>query len=423
MSAIALLAGTAVAVAAPVATASSAQSAPGAPAEVGGSPGNGSATISWSAPPSNGSPITSYTITPYVNDAAQTSTVVTGGPPATTAAVPGLSNGTTYTFTVAATNAAGTSPQSAPTGLVTPSPQPKGQWNAVQSMPLEALSSILMDNGKFIFWDGYQQPQPSVVWDPATPATFTTINAPDSIFCDGAAQLPDGRIIVIGGFGGLSTGQIGIVDTNIFDPSTNAWTRVANMHFPRWYPTLTELADGRYVAISGNSTDTRDWADTPEVYDPAANSWTVLTNISTSQVHEEEYPFSYLIPNGNVLNIGPSEDVTHEMNIANQTWTPVGGQSGVLNGSGRSVPAGQDPLQRRGIVGDNHSVRHSHHGGARHHHREPRLEADPAHVVPARLSHAGHAGERSGAGRGRGRIKRPERCHHRRDANRNLGSG
>ena len=74
------------------------------------------------------------------------------------------------------------------------------------------------------------------------------------------------------------------------------------MHFPRWYPTLTELADGRYVAISGNSTDANHWADTPEVYDPTTNTWTVLTGISTSQVHEEEYPFSYLIPNGNVLH-------------------------------------------------------------------------------------------------------------------------
>jgi len=312
---------------------SSAQSAPRAPDEVGGSPGNGSATISWSTPPSNGSLITSYTITPYINGAAQTSTVVTGNPPSTTAAVRGLSNGTAYTFTVAATNAVGTSPPSAPTGLVTPSPQPQGQWSAVQSMPFEAISSILMDNGKFIFWDGWKQPQPSIVWNPATPQTFTTINAPDSIFCDGAAQLPDGRIVVIGGYGAHSTGQIGIVDTNIFDPSTNAWTRVANMHFPRWYPTLTELPDGRYVAISGNSTNASHWADTPEVYDPARNSWTVLTNISTSQVHEEEYPFSYSIPNGTVLTIGPSEDVTYEMNIANQTWTPVGGHSGVLNGS------------------------------------------------------------------------------------------
>ncbi len=201
------------------------------------------------------------------------------------------------------------------------------------TFPMVAISSILMDNGNFIFWDGWQQPEPTEVWNPADPTTFTTINAPDSVFCDGAAQLPDGRIIVIGGYGGLSTGQIGIVDTNIFDPSTNTWTRVANMHLPRWYPTLTELADGDYVAISGNSTDANHWADTPEVYDPTTNTWTLLSKISTSQVHEEEYPFSYLIPNGNVLTIGPSEDVTYEMNVDNQTWTPVGGQSGVVNGS------------------------------------------------------------------------------------------
>jgi hypothetical protein len=310
---------------------SSAKSAPGTPAQVGGSPGNASANVTWGAPSSDGSPITSYTITAYIGTQAQPPTVVAA--PATSGVVSGLTNGTTYTFTVSATNAIGTGPASAATGLVTPSPQPQGEWSSVQNWPLEAVSSILTDTGKLVFWDGWQQPQPSVVWNPATPATFTTIDAPDSVFCDGAAQLPDGRIIVIGGYGGLSTGQIGIVDTNIFDPSTNTWSRVANMHFPRWYPTLTELANGDYAAVSGNSTNANTWADTPEVYDPSTNAWTELTGISTSQVHEEEYPFSYLIPNGNVLTIGPSEDVTYEMNVAGQTWTPVGGQSGVLNGS------------------------------------------------------------------------------------------
>jgi hypothetical protein len=313
--------------------ASAAQSAPQAPTGVSAIPGNNAATVTWTAPPSGGSPITSYTVTPYVGGIAQEATVVAGGPPATTAVPGGLTNGTTYTFTVTATNAIGTSPPSAPSEATTPSPEPQGQWSSLQTFPLVALSSILMDNGKFIFWDGWQQPEPSVVWDPATPQTFTTIDAPDSVFCDGAAQLPDGRIIVVGGYGGLSTGQIGIVDTNIFDPATNTWTRVANMHLPRWYPTLTELSDGRYVAISGNSTDSVHWADTPEVYDPTTNTWTLLSKISTPQVHEEEYPFSYLIPNGNVLTIGPSEDVTYEMNVNAQTWTPVAGQSGVVNGS------------------------------------------------------------------------------------------
>jgi hypothetical protein len=320
---------------------SATQTVPGAPTQVGGSPGDGSANVSWTAPTSGGTAITSYTVTPYVGTQAQPATVITGSPPATSATVSGLSDGTSYTFTVSATNAVGTGPASAATGLVTPSPEPQGEWSSLMTFPMVAISSILMDNGDFIFWDGWQQPEPTEVWNPADPTTFTTLNAPDSVFCDGAAQLPDGRILVIGGYGGLSTGQIGIVNTNIFDPSTNTWTSVANMHFPRWYPDLTELADGDYVAISGNSTNASTWADTPEVYDPTANTWTELSNIDTSEVHEEEYPFSYLIPNGNVLTIGPSEDVTYEMNVANQTWTPVGGQSGILNGSSIQYLPGQ----------------------------------------------------------------------------------
>ena len=307
--------------------------APAAPAGVVATPGNASASVAWTAPASGGSPITSYAVTPYVGSQAQPATVVTGSPPATNATVSGLTNGTSYTFTVSASNAIGTGPASAPSNAVTPSPQPRGQWGSLLSFPLVAISSTLMRNGNLIFWDGWQQPQPTAVWSPTNPGTFTTINAPDSIFCDGGAQLPDGRLLVIGGYGGLTTGQIGIVDTNVFDPGTNAWTRVANMHLPRWYPALTELSDGRYLALSGNSTDATHWADTPEVYDPAANTWTLLSGVSTSQIHEDEYPFSYLLPNGNVMAIGPSEDVTYELNVNAQTWTPVGGPSGTNNGS------------------------------------------------------------------------------------------
>ena len=95
--------------------------APGAPTGVSATPGNGQATVSWTAPSSNGgSPITSYTVTPYIGSTAQTPVTVTGSPPATTATVTGLTNGTAYTFTVKATNAVGTGPESSPSTAVTP---------------------------------------------------------------------------------------------------------------------------------------------------------------------------------------------------------------------------------------------------------------------------------------------------------------
>jgi hypothetical protein len=51
---------------------------------------------------------------------------VTGAPPATTTPITGLINNTTYTFTVTATNANGTSPPSVASNPVTPAPRPPG---------------------------------------------------------------------------------------------------------------------------------------------------------------------------------------------------------------------------------------------------------------------------------------------------------
>ncbi len=71
--------------------------------------GNGAVTLSWTAPASNGgSAIQSYTVTGTpVGGGATVSCPATA--PATTCTVPGLTNGLAYTFTVTATNAAGTS--------------------------------------------------------------------------------------------------------------------------------------------------------------------------------------------------------------------------------------------------------------------------------------------------------------------------
>ncbi|HEY5286065.1 MAG TPA: fibronectin type III domain-containing protein [Solirubrobacteraceae bacterium] len=211
-------------------------------------------------------------------------------------------------------------------------PASEGELTALASWPFVAIHLIQLANGNVLAFDGWQQPEPTYVWNPTTQA-FTSTNAPDSIFCSGMAQLPNGEVMTVGGYGGLTTGKIGIVDTAIFNPATGSWSRVADMHTPRWYPDVTELANGDYVAISGNSTNANTWANTPEVYDPTTNTWTELTKVSTSQIKEEEYPFSYLLPNGEVFTIGPSEDLSFELNVANQTWTQVGGSSGITNGS------------------------------------------------------------------------------------------
>jgi large repetitive protein len=90
---------------------------PAAPTITAVSAGTSAATLSWSAPAANGSAITGYVVTPYVGGVAQAPQ--TFASTATTQTVTGLTGGTTYTFTVAAQNAAGTGPASAASEAVT----------------------------------------------------------------------------------------------------------------------------------------------------------------------------------------------------------------------------------------------------------------------------------------------------------------
>ncbi|HXC79179.1 MAG TPA: fibronectin type III domain-containing protein [Candidatus Acidoferrum sp.] len=104
---------------------------PGAPTGATATAGNGQATVNWTAPVSNGgAAISSYTIT---STPGNFTTTVSGSPPATSGTVIGLTNGTQYTFTVYATNAAGNGPLSGASNSVTPSTIPGQPTNVVAS--------------------------------------------------------------------------------------------------------------------------------------------------------------------------------------------------------------------------------------------------------------------------------------------------
>ena len=99
--------------------------APNAPTIGTATAGNAQATVSFTPPASDGgAAITTYTVTAQdVTSAANGGQTATGtGSPIT---VTGLTNGDSYTFTLTATNAAGTGPASAPSAAVTPEPPGK----------------------------------------------------------------------------------------------------------------------------------------------------------------------------------------------------------------------------------------------------------------------------------------------------------
>ncbi len=101
----------------PASSASSAvtpRTVPGAPTGVNAAAGNAEVAVTWTAPAADGgAAISGYTATS--SPGAKTCSTATTG-----CTVTGLTNGTAYTFTVTATNVAGTGPASSASSAVTP---------------------------------------------------------------------------------------------------------------------------------------------------------------------------------------------------------------------------------------------------------------------------------------------------------------
>lgn len=94
---------------------------PSAPTIGTATAGNASATVTWTAPSSNGGgPLTGYQVRVVNSAGTQVGALRPAAAGATSLVVTGLTNGTTYRFQVAATNSAGTGPYSTLSNGVTP---------------------------------------------------------------------------------------------------------------------------------------------------------------------------------------------------------------------------------------------------------------------------------------------------------------
>jgi RHS repeat-associated protein len=120
--------------------------APGAPTNVSATGGNAQATVTFTAPAPNGGPdITGYTATSNPGG-------LTGTCTASPCTVSGLTNGTAYTFTVTATNAAGTSVASAASNSVTPTAS--AQVYYIHTDQLDTPREITDTSGNVVWqWD------------------------------------------------------------------------------------------------------------------------------------------------------------------------------------------------------------------------------------------------------------------------------
>lgn len=112
----------------------------------------------------------------------------------------------------------------------------------------------------------------------------------------GAAALPDGRILVAGGYEGPRL----IASAEIYDPRTDRWERAAAMPLPRGDFTMSTLVDGRVLVAGG--LEGKDPVPSPRAlyYDPRSDRWTDGPRHLADRVLHT----SVALPNGDMLIIG-----------------------------------------------------------------------------------------------------------------------
>ncbi len=113
-----------------------------------------------------------------------------------------------------------------------------------------------------------------------------------------------------------------------FDPVTEKYTKVESMREARWYPTLTTLADGRVLAVSGLDDIGQVVPGKNEIYDPRTKTWSAAPTR-----YFPTYPSFFLVDKGTIFysgsnaGYGPADKGRQPglWNLADNTFTPVGG--------------------------------------------------------------------------------------------------
>lgn len=212
-------------------------------------------------------------------------------------------------------------------------PATLAKWSAPIGLPLVPVGAAVLPTGNVLLWasnmtnnftaNGNTQ---TVIFDTSTNSWFSknVTETAHNMFCPGTAMLPDGRLLVNGGYDAPKT--------SIYNPATNAWTTAATMSLARGYNGSTLLSDGSVLTLGGA------WSGgsgpkAAEIYSPAG-TWRTLSGVPDSTEFMINGTFTSwqnsahynLIPTGNgqVLLAAPGPNMFWINPQGNGSYTAAG---------------------------------------------------------------------------------------------------
>lgn len=253
-------------------------------------------------------------------------------------------------------------------------PDTVGEWASTGSMAegRDGHSATLLRDGRVLVTGGMNARQAlasAELYDPATGSWTTTGSMAAARAEHGATLLDDGTVLVAGGIsfasGAGDDNELGSAE--LYDPKTGTWTATRSMLEARTRGAMTLLPDGRVLVAGG-------WGSggsfgpklaSAELYDPQTRTWAATSNM----VQRRDGHAALLLPDGTVLVAGgydgPRLASTEIYDPASGLWVdgaplpePFLGYSEVLLPDGAVLIAGGDVPSGPGAIGSAHAARY-----------------------------------------------------------------
>ena len=183
-----------------------------------------------------------------------------------------------------------------------------GTFTATGSMtkPREAHTSTLLLDGHVLLTGGHSSESlasttanSAELYDPSSGTFASTGSMGAPRFSHTATRLPDGRVLVAGGY---DANGYSLNTAEIYDPAAGTFTAAANMTTARSIHTATLLQSGK-ILIAGGVENGVGTIATAELYDPASDTFTSTGSMSIAR----SYHKAALLANGQVLMVPGSD--------------------------------------------------------------------------------------------------------------------